>query len=64
MDPQDGTQNPEIVLAYKIFVHRHLDVPHIEKIELKNEVSDFIKENGFLFFFFPKSLLLLPPFGK
>jgi len=43
MDPQEGTQEPKLILAHKIFLLRHPDVPDIEKIELKNEVFNLIK---------------------
>jgi len=44
MDPQEeGTQEPKLVLANKIFLLRHSDVPDIEKVELKDDVLNFIK---------------------
>ncbi|XP_031493369.1 26S proteasome non-ATPase regulatory subunit 6 homolog [Nymphaea colorata] len=45
MEGQEGTQMPHLVLANKLFLLRHPDVPDIEKVRLKEEVFVSIKDN-------------------
>ncbi|XP_042501699.1 26S proteasome non-ATPase regulatory subunit 6 [Macadamia integrifolia] len=43
MEGQEGKQQPQLVLAHKLFLLRHPDVPDIEKVRLKEEVLAFVK---------------------
>ncbi|GLJ11204.1 hypothetical protein SUGI_0146480 [Cryptomeria japonica] len=43
MEGQEGIQEPKLVLAHKIFLLRHPDVPDIEKIHLKDEVLTLVQ---------------------
>ncbi|XP_043723595.1 26S proteasome non-ATPase regulatory subunit 6 homolog [Telopea speciosissima] len=43
MEAQEGKQQPQLVLANKLFLLRHPDVPDIEKVRLKEEVLTFVK---------------------
>ncbi|CAN1239633.1 26S proteasome non-ATPase regulatory subunit 6 homolog [Linum grandiflorum] len=43
MDFPEGTQQPHLVLAHKLFLLTHPDVQDIEKVRLKEEVLDSIK---------------------
>ncbi|KAF7838208.1 26S proteasome non-ATPase regulatory subunit 6-like protein [Senna tora] len=45
MEGEEGTQQPQLVLAHKLFLLRHGDVQDIEKVRLKDEVFTFVKEN-------------------
>ncbi|ERN13619.1 hypothetical protein AMTRI_Chr06g200370 [Amborella trichopoda] len=38
MEGEEGKQHPHLVLAHKLFLLRHQDVPDIEKVRLKEEV--------------------------
>ena len=46
MDSDEGTQQPHLVLAHKLFLLRHLDVQDIEKVRLKDEVFATIKSDS------------------
>ena len=46
MEGQEGTQQPQLVLAHKLFHLRHPDVQDIEKVRLKDDVFAHVKENG------------------
>lgn len=46
MEGQEGTQQPHLVLAHKLFLLRHPDVQDIEKVRLKDEVLASIKADG------------------
>lgn len=46
MEGEEGFQQPQLVLAHKLFLLRHGDVQDIEKVRLKDEVFAFVKENG------------------
>ncbi|KAI9124051.1 hypothetical protein K1719_005351 [Acacia pycnantha] len=48
MEGEEGTQQPQLVLAHKLFLLRHGDVEDIEKVRLKDEVFTFVKENDML----------------
>uniref|UniRef100_A0A0D6QVN9 26S proteasome regulatory subunit RPN7 n=1 Tax=Araucaria cunninghamii TaxID=56994 RepID=A0A0D6QVN9_ARACU len=43
MEGQEGSQEPKLILAHKIFLLKHPDVPDIEKVELKEDVLNLIK---------------------
>ncbi|KAK9278125.1 hypothetical protein L1049_027684 [Liquidambar formosana] len=43
MEGQEGTQQPHLVLAHKLFLLTHPDVPDIEKVCLREEVFAFVK---------------------
>ncbi|KAM2438196.1 hypothetical protein ACFX1W_015215 [Malus domestica] len=43
MEAQEGTQQPHLVLANKLFLLSHSDVPYIEKVQLRDEVFTFVK---------------------
>ncbi|KAJ6748462.1 26S PROTESOME SUBUNIT 6 [Salix purpurea] len=43
MENQEGTQQPHLVLANKLFLLTHHDVQDIEKVHLKDEVLTAIK---------------------
>ncbi|CAN6458102.1 unnamed protein product [Victoria cruziana] len=45
MEGQEGTQMPHLILANKLFLLRHSDVPDIEKVHLKEDVFVSIKDN-------------------
>ena len=42
----EGTQQPHLILAHKLFLLTHPDVQDIEKVQLKAEVLDSIKSDG------------------
>ncbi|CAB79392.1 putative proteasome regulatory subunit [Arabidopsis thaliana] len=42
----EGSQQPHLILANKLFLLTHPDVPDIEKVQLKSEVLDFIRSHG------------------
>lgn len=46
MEDQEGTQQPHLVLAHKLFLLRHPDVQDIEKVHLKEEVLASVKADG------------------
>ena len=46
MENQEGTQQPHLVLANKLFLLTHPDVQDIEKVRLKEEVLTTIKSDG------------------
>lgn len=46
METQEGTQQPQFILAHKVFLLKHLDVPDIEKVQLREEVLASVKANG------------------
>ncbi|KAM2820174.1 hypothetical protein PS2_038504 [Malus domestica] len=43
MEAQEGTQQPHLVLANKLFLLSHFDVPDIEKVQLREEVFASVK---------------------
>ncbi|RXH96078.1 hypothetical protein DVH24_008578 [Malus domestica] len=43
MEAQEGTQQPHLVLANKLFLLSHSDVPDIEKVQLREEVFASLK---------------------
>ncbi|CAN6585507.1 unnamed protein product [Malus baccata var. baccata] len=43
MEAQEGTQQPHLVLANKLFLLSHSDVPDIEKVQLRDEVFTSVK---------------------
>ncbi|KAM2075875.1 hypothetical protein ACFX1T_038692 [Malus domestica] len=43
MEAQEGTQQPHLVLANKLFLLSHSDVPDIEKVQLREEVFASVK---------------------
>ncbi|XP_012438982.1 26S proteasome non-ATPase regulatory subunit 6 homolog [Gossypium raimondii] len=46
MDAQEGTQqSQQLILAHKVFLLKHRDVPDIEKVRLKDEVLNTVKSN-------------------
>ncbi|KAF3972386.1 hypothetical protein ACB098_04G147800 [Castanea mollissima] len=45
MDSQEGTQQPHLVLANKLFLLRHPHVQDIEKVRLKDEVFSAVKSD-------------------
>ncbi|XP_010250870.1 PREDICTED: 26S proteasome non-ATPase regulatory subunit 6 homolog [Nelumbo nucifera] len=45
MEAQEGTQQPQLVLAHKLFLLTHPDVEDIEKVRLREEVLSFVKAN-------------------
>ncbi|XP_011040415.1 PREDICTED: 26S proteasome non-ATPase regulatory subunit 6 homolog [Populus euphratica] len=45
MENQEGTQQPHLVLAHKLFLLTHHDVQDIEKVRLKEEVLTAIKSD-------------------
>ncbi|KAK4589909.1 hypothetical protein RGQ29_020476 [Quercus rubra] len=45
MDSEEGTQQPHLVLAHKLFLLRHSDVQDIEKVRLKDEVFAAVKSD-------------------
>lgn len=60
MEGQEGTQQPHLVLAHKLFLLTHPDVDDIEKVRLRDEVKTAVIADGkfsrfdsmkFLFFF-------------
>lgn len=46
MEGQDGTQQPHLVLAHKLFLLSHPDVQDIEKVRLREEVFASVKADG------------------
>lgn len=46
MEGQEGAQQPQVVLANKLFRLKHPDVQDIEKVQLKEEVFTHVKDNG------------------
>ena len=46
MENEEGTQQPHLVLANKLFLLRHPDVHDIEKVRLKDEVFAAVKSDG------------------
>ncbi|GMY15046.1 26S proteasome non-ATPase regulatory subunit 6 homolog isoform X1 [Fagus crenata] len=45
MENEEGTQQPHLVLANKLFLLRHPDVHDIEKVRLKDEVFSAVKSD-------------------
>uniref|UniRef100_A0A3N7GP46 Uncharacterized protein n=1 Tax=Populus trichocarpa TaxID=3694 RepID=A0A3N7GP46_POPTR len=45
MENQEGTQQPHLALAHKLFLLTHHDVQDIEKVRLKEEVLTAIKSD-------------------
>ncbi|KAA8542171.1 hypothetical protein F0562_023323 [Nyssa sinensis] len=43
MEGQEGTQQPQLVLAHKLFLLTHPDVQDIEKVRLREEVFTSVK---------------------
>ena len=46
MDSEEGTQQPHLALAHKLFLLRHPDVQDIEKVRLKDEVFAIVKSDS------------------
>ncbi|KAH0863338.1 hypothetical protein HID58_080549 [Brassica napus] len=42
----EGTQQPHLILAHKLFLLTHPDVQDIEKVQLKSDVLDSIESDG------------------
>ncbi|GFZ03832.1 26S proteasome regulatory subunit Rpn7 [Actinidia rufa] len=42
MEGQEGSQQPQLILAHKRFLLTHSDVPDIEKVRLRQEVLDSV----------------------
>ncbi|CDY34374.1 BnaA09g11160D [Brassica napus] len=42
----EGSQQPHLILANKLFLLTHPDVQDIEKVQLKSDVLDSIKSDG------------------
>ncbi|KAH0941818.1 hypothetical protein HID58_001455 [Brassica napus] len=42
----EGSQQPHLILAHKLFLLTHPDVQDIEKVQLKSDVLDSIKSDG------------------
>ena len=42
----EGSQQPHLILANKLFFLTHPDVQDIEKVQLKSDVLDSIKSDG------------------
>ncbi|KAF2620802.1 hypothetical protein F2Q68_00040353 [Brassica cretica] len=42
----EGTQQPHLILAHKLFLLTHPDVQDIEKVQLKSDVLSSIKSDG------------------
>lgn len=51
MEGQEGTQQPHLVLAHKLFLLSHPDVQDIEKVRLREEVFASVKADGEFFEF-------------
>ncbi|GAV68017.1 PCI domain-containing protein/RPN7 domain-containing protein [Cephalotus follicularis] len=45
MEGEEGTQQPHLVLAHKLFLLKNRDVQDIEKVRLKDEVFAFVKSD-------------------
>lgn len=45
MEGQEGTQQPHLILAHKLFLLTHPDVQDIEKVNLREEVFTFVKDD-------------------
>lgn len=45
MDAQEGEQEPQLILANKLFLLTHSDVEDIEKVRLRDEVKTFVVSN-------------------
>ncbi|KAE9467519.1 hypothetical protein C3L33_00573, partial [Rhododendron williamsianum] len=45
MEGQEGSQQPQLILANKLFLLTHPDVADIEKVRLRQEVLDSVKAN-------------------
>lgn len=46
MEGEEGIQQPQLVLAHKLFLLTQNDVDDIEKVRLRDEVFNFILTNG------------------
>lgn len=46
MEGQEGTQQPHLVLAHKLFSLTHPDVDDIEKVRLRDEVKTAVIADG------------------
>jgi len=46
MEGEEGSQQPQLVLADKLFLLRQPDVQDIDKVRYKEEVFGHVKENG------------------
>lgn len=46
MEGQEGTQQPHLVLAHKLFLLTHPDVDDIEKVRLRDEVYNAVVADG------------------
>ena len=61
MEGQEGEQQPHLVLAHKLFLLTHPDVPDIEKVRLRDEVFASVKADSKTFFFSSCLFLISPP---
>jgi len=46
MEGEEGSQQPQLVLADKLFLLRQPDVQDIDKVRYKEDVFNHVKENG------------------
>lgn len=46
MEAQEGKQEPQLILAHKLFLLRQPDVPDIEKVQLREDVFAAVKADG------------------
>lgn len=46
MEAQEGNQQPQLVLAHRLFLLSHPDVQDIEKVRLREEVFASVKADG------------------
>lgn len=46
MEGEEGSQEPQLILADKLFLLRQPDVPDIDKVRFKHEVFTHVKDNG------------------
>jgi len=46
MEGEEGSQQPQLILADKLFLLRQPDVQDIDKVRYKEDVFTHVKENG------------------
>ena len=46
MEGEEGSQQPHLVLANNLFLLTHPDVPDIDKVQLRQDVFDFVIAHG------------------
>lgn len=63
MEGQEETQQPHLILANKLFLLTHADVPDIEKVRLRDEVFQSVKADGNAVGHFHRALVSTFPFG-